>query len=128
MLPPIRGSQAPARDQIRRRPASGGFTLPEAAPRAASAAGSVQGSFGMLGLQEGWSPAERDAAARRRGAAVLRELAGLQLALLDGGIDSARLSRLAMLAEGEAGADPALREITDAISLRARIELARRGG
>jgi hypothetical protein len=31
------------------------------------------------------------------------------------------------LAEGEAGADPALRELMEGISLRARVELARLG-
>ncbi len=81
----------------------------------------------MFGLQDDWSPAEADAAAQRRAQAVLGELGALQLALLDGGVSVARLSRLALLAEGEAGADPALREIMQAISLRARVELTRHG-
>ena len=87
---------------------------------------SLRPQLGVLGLQDGWSPPERDAAAGRRGAALLRELEGLQLAMLSGGIPPAALSRLALLAEGEAGVDPGLREIIEAISLRARIELARR--
>jgi len=47
--------------------------------------------------------------------------------LLRGGTDTGRLHRLAMLGEGEAAADPDLREAVEAIALRARIELARRG-
>jgi len=81
--------------------------------------------FGLLGLQQSWTPAERDAAAQRRGQGLLRELRGLQLALLSGERDPASLARVALLSEGEAGADPALREIIAEISLRARVELAR---
>lgn len=129
MLTPIRSytavGRAKGRDEAARR-VGAGFALPEAerAPESA-AAGSVTGSLGLIGLQQGFSDAERDAAAQRRGHAVLEELEGLQLALLSGRIDAGRLSRLAQLAEGEAGADPALRDILRAISLRARIELAR---
>lgn len=125
MLTPIRGYTAVGRSGAARR-AGAGFALPEAerAPESA-AAGSVTGSLGLIGLQQGCSDAERDDAARRRGHAVMEELEGLQLALLAGRLDSGRLSRLAQLAEGESGADPALRDILRAISLRARIELAR---
>lgn len=127
MLPPIRGAQIASRTAPR-RVGPGGFALPEDGPPSLSGAERVQPQLGMLGLQEGWSPAERDAAAQRRGQAALRALEELQLAVLAGGIEPARLARLALLAEGEAGADPALREIIAAISLRARIELARHGG
>jgi len=125
MLTPIRGYMAAGRGTAARR-AGPGFALPEAerAPESA-AAGPVISHLGLIGLQQGWSEAERDDAAQRRGRALLEELEGVQLALLAGRIDPARLSRLAQLAEGEAGADPALREILRAISLRARIELAR---
>jgi hypothetical protein len=42
-------------------------------------------------------------------------------------VPEGRLRRLAALAEGEAGSDPELREILEALSLRARVqaELAR---
>jgi len=119
----IRGGRAP-------RGAAGGFRLPgatgggtgvEAAegPAAASA-------IGLLALQESAPAAERDARARRRGEAMLEELAALQRDLLAGRADAARLHRLAGLAAGEAAADPALRAAVDAIALRVRIELARR--
>ncbi len=126
MLPPIRAFHAQGRASQARRAGPGGFTLPEAAAQEAAATAAIPAFQGMLGLQEDWSPADSDAAAQRRGLAVLRELEALQLALLDGEIRPERLSRLALLAEGEAGADPALREIIEAISLRARVELLRR--
>jgi hypothetical protein len=124
MLPPIRAYQPQTRSSAARRP-SAGFALPESGTGAVHGTESATSSLGVMGLEQGWTPAERDAAAQRRGSALLRELAGLQLALLDGAIEPARLSRLALLAEGEAGADPMLREIMAEISLRARIELAR---
>ena len=125
MLTPIRAYGSIGRGAPARR-AGLGFALPEAerAPESA-AAGAVTGSLGLIGLQQGFSDAERDDAARRRGNAVLEELESLQLALLTGRVDPGRLARLAQLAEGESGADPALRDILAAISLRARIELAR---
>lgn len=125
MLPPIRGFQGPGRVASAHRTASSGFALPGEGPREAAALEAMAPPPGVLGLQEAWSAPERDAAAARRGAAVLRELEALQLNLLEGRLDSGRLSRLALLAEGELGADPALQEIIAAISLRARIELAR---
>lgn len=128
MMTPIRGYGAIGRGAPARRAgtAGTGFTLPEAerAPEAA-AAGSVSATLGLIGLQQDVTDGERDAAAGRRGRAVLEELEGLQLALLAGRIDPGRLARLAELVEGESGADPALRAILRGISLRARIELAR---
>ncbi len=125
MLPPIRGYLPSTRPGAARRTGVARFRLPAAASEAEAAAGVP--ATGMLALQEGWSPADADAAAQRRGQALLRELEGLQLALLGGAADPGRLSRLALLAEGEAGADPVLREILGEISLRARVELARNG-
>jgi hypothetical protein len=124
MLPPIRAYQPPLRNPAARRQGEG-FSLPETDSAAVTAAEPTATPLGVFGLEQGWTPAERDSAAERRGSAVLRELAALQLDLLAGGIEPARLSRLALLAEGEAGADPVLRDIIGAISLRARIELAR---
>lgn len=125
MLPPIRGHLPQSQPAAPRRAAPGRFQLPAAAAEAQPAA-SLQAT-GILALQAGWSPADADAAAQRRGQAILKELEGLQLTLLGGAADPARLSRLALLAEGEAGADPVLREILGEISLRAQVELARQG-
>jgi hypothetical protein len=125
MLPPIRGHLPPSQPGATRRAAGGRFQLPAAAPQAEALV--AVSSAGILALQQEWSPAEADAAARRRGHAILKELEGLQLGLLGGAVDANRLSRLALLAEGEAGADPVLREILGEITLRARVELARQG-
>jgi hypothetical protein len=125
MLTPIRGYTALGRGAAARR-AAPGFALPEAERgQEPTAAAAIQGSLGLIGLQQGLSDAGRDDAAQRRGHAALAELEALQLALLSGRIVSGGLSRLARLAEGESGADPALQDILRAISLRARIELAR---
>ncbi|WP_165585396.1 flagellar assembly protein FliX [Roseococcus sp. SYP-B2431] len=125
MLTPIRGYTAIGRGGAARRPGRG-FALPEAERgQEPAAAAPVASHPGLIGLQEGLSDTERDGAAQRRGKALLEELEGLQLALLTGRIDPGRLSRLAQLAGGESGADPALRDLLRAISLRARIELER---
>lgn len=126
MVAPIRSYAALGRSAQTRRSAGPGFALPEAeASQEARPMAGIQAGFGLIGLQQGWSEAERDEAAARRGAAVLEELARLQLSMLAGSIDMSAMSRLAHLAEGEPGADPVLQEIIEGISLRARIELAR---
>lgn len=116
------------------RPARGahgtGFTL--GAMAAAEGGAAAQGiaataAAGLLALQESAPAAERDARARRRGAAMLDELARLQADLLAGRAEPGRLEALAALAGGDAGADPALAAAVAAIALRVRIELARRG-
>ena len=88
-------------------------------------------ALGVLALQErgggGGSAAERDAAARRRAGSLLDELRALQSELLAGRAEPGRLARLAALEGGEEGADPALREVVQAVVLRARVEMARRG-
>jgi hypothetical protein len=127
MLPPIRTSQAPGAPARARRTGPTGFALPEAGPQEAAAASAATAAQAMFAFQDEWSPAEADAAAQRRAQAVLGELGALQLAMLGAGADPARLSRLALLAEGEVGADPVLREIMREISLRAKVELARHG-
>lgn len=124
------GAGAASRGAKGPRAGAGGFSL-GTAPDASAPAGAqgVAGpsAVGLLALQETAPAAERDARARRRGEAILRELAALQLDLLSGRIDPARLQALAGLAEGEAAADPVLAESVAAIALRARIELARLG-
>ncbi|WP_207539875.1 flagellar assembly protein FliX [Sabulicella rubraurantiaca] len=98
-----------------------GFHLPDAqaAPLAAT------GSAAPVAPAAKRSPEEEDDAARRRGHALLEEMEGLRRDLLRGGIDPSRLSRLSLLVGGEAGDDPGLREALEAISLRAKVEMAR---
>ncbi len=123
MIGPVGGPGAPGgAGRAQRR--GGAFSLPGAASAGSvAAAGGVGALFGM---QEALTPRERDDAAQRRGQALLEEMEALRRDLLRGGIPAARLSRLALLAEGEAGADPGLREVVEGLSLRARVELARR--
>jgi hypothetical protein len=114
----IAAGVSPARRAAR---SAGGFALPAetggAAP--ASAAASV-GTLFALQEQRPVQPAgER---ARRRAGAMLDELRQLQLELLRGAADPARLERLAALNVAGGAGDPVVAEI----ALRARVELARR--
>lgn len=125
MVEPIRGYGLNPRRAPR---GPGGFRLPGETPAAAPASPAAPaGGVTLAPIAQGLSPEERDAAARRRGQALLSELAGLQASMLRGGVPESALRRLAALAEGEAGDDPGLREILDGLSLRARVELARLG-
>jgi Class II flagellar assembly regulator len=99
----------------------------QAAARTAAAGAVAPLALGMLALQERSTDAERDAAARRRADSLLEELQALQAELLTGRAEPGRLARLAALEGGEEGADPALREVVQAVVLRARVEMARRG-
>jgi hypothetical protein len=84
----------------------------------------------MLALQEAEVEAARDRNARRHGKALLEALAELQRALLGGGggEEGPALQRLAALAAAPAdAANPALAGVLRALSLRAQVELARRG-
>ena len=99
----------------------------EASAPATTAAGIDAVGASLLILQAENATAERDAAARQRAESLLEELRRLQLGLLGGETDRDSLHRLAALRLGEEGADPALREVVEAIALRAAIELARRG-
>lgn len=112
-----------------RRGAGGGFSLGAAAMGAAGAAHGTAPAqaIGLLALQEAGPAAERDARARRRGEAMLQSLADLQLGLLGGTIDPARLRALAAADPAEDAADPGLAAAVAAIRLRARVELARLG-
>jgi hypothetical protein len=105
-----------------------GFRLHAADSQApATAAAGPVGGVTLLGVQEAGAAAERDARGRKRAAQMLDELTRLQAELLAGRADPAALERLASLATGEAPDDPVLAETLAAVSLRARIELARRG-
>jgi hypothetical protein len=109
---------------------AGGFSLPAGEPSGTgAAAAAVPASLGaMLALQEAGAEPARDRAARRHGQAMLKLLAALQRAMLQGGAeDEAELGRLAALsAEIPTASDPALRQAVAAIALRASVELARR--
>ncbi|MFN7306442.1 MAG: flagellar assembly protein FliX [Alphaproteobacteria bacterium] len=113
------------------RGASGGFRVGGGADEAreanASTGVSAASAIGLLQVQELAPAGERDARAFRRGEDMLRELKELQLELLEGRADPARLQQLARLTEGDKPADPGLAEAVEAIALRARLELARRG-
>ncbi len=115
------------------RPGKAGFSLGSAGGASGTAetqhsAAVAAPGLGLLALQYGQGDRQRDQAARRRADQLLEELDGLQREMLGGPPDPTRLARLAALAKGEAGADPALREVVEAIALRAAIEAARRGG
>ncbi|MCX8133183.1 MAG: flagellar assembly protein FliX [Roseococcus sp.] len=130
MVEAVRGYGLAGRAVARARSGAGGFRLPPAESSPAEAAGAVASiaAGALLGAGSLPSAAERDAAAQRRGAALLDALRELQRGLLADGAARATLGRIAALAEGESGADPALRELLAQIALRARVELLRRGG
>lgn len=83
---------------------------------------------GMLALQEIAADPVQDRSARRHGRALLAALARLQRHLLGGSDQAAALRDLTDLARTvPAATDPALAATLQAITLRARVELARRG-
>ncbi len=112
----------------RRAARTPGFGLPAGAtPESAGAAATAAAApVGLLALQEVGQVEHDPARAGRRADAMLDELRGLQLDLLSGSADPARLARLAALADGPMPADPALHAVLREVSLRARVELARR--
>ena len=116
------------------RPTGGtGFTVPDSgAGRGAAAAVSetVPAMLaGMLSLQELQHERVEDRQARRRGHDLLAALAALQRALLGDVDDPEVLPRLAgLVTDVPQALDPRLNEAVAGVVLRARIELARRGG
>ena len=113
--------------------AQGRFRLPSGAAvgaasesREAGAAEGVTIAASLIALQETMLAAERDREARARADRMLDELAVLQQAMLGGRLPVARLEHLAALADQPGlAADGRLAEIVGAVSLRARVELAR---
>ena len=101
-----------------------GFRLRARQAAVGTAAVPVSGGLWALGAT---LPSPRDVLARRRGRAMLSGLGELQRALLAGQPESGALQSLAGLVEGEDGEDPEMAEAMQALALRARIELARRG-
>jgi hypothetical protein len=109
------------------------FSLPLGHPAEAAEAGDVAttatAAFGsILTLQENGPETVDDRRARFRGQDLLRALAGLQRAMLAGPDHSGSLQQLsALVTDLPEATDPGLRGLVDAIALRARVELARRG-
>ena len=117
---------------VRAGPAGGGFGVPveqESPPTGPLApATAPAAAAGLIALQEAGDERVAEREARRRGRALLAELAGLQRDLLAGGADSGRLARLeTLLARLPVPADAGLREALEAVALRTRVELARYG-
>ncbi|MBV8400571.1 MAG: hypothetical protein JOZ17_17800 [Acetobacteraceae bacterium] len=93
------------------------------------ASASATGLEGMLALQEGERETVEDRAARGRGYDLLAALAKLQVGILAGQPEPELLQGLAVLASDlPVATAPALRDALGAIAVRARVELARRGG
>ncbi len=109
-----------------------GFAMPGAAlPASTVSSGqppqAAAALAGLLVLQEADTEAPRNRAARRRGQDILAALAALQRALLAGGGSDDVMARLAALtADLPPALDLGLDRILRAITLRARVELARR--
>jgi hypothetical protein len=128
---PIYPTRPGAASSGRPRRAGDTFALPGAAAESAAppelAATAETGA--LLALQDsGAPPPEPPAAqARRRAGQALEDLRGLQLDLLRGAEDLARLERLQRLAaEVPQDLEPGLAELVGQVRLRARLELARR--
>lgn len=128
------GRAAPTRSVARAaRPQTGAFSVPTKSSATGHTAAAIQTEevalAAMLTLQEFGGDAAADREASRRGEDMLSALAELQRALL-GGVDTVEtMQRLAELAAAmPRAADPRLAALISAISIRVRVELARRGG
>ena len=109
-----------------RLPGNGAAGAASEATRDAGAAEGVSIAASLIALQETMLAAERDREARARADRMLEELAELQRGILGGRLSAARLRELAALADQPGvAADGRLAEIVGAITLRARVELAR---
>lgn len=116
--------------------AAPGFALPagpaapaaqagQAAPATASAALASVGA--LLALQGEDGPLERRRRATRRADDLLGQLEDLRLATLSGTVSRAQAARLALTLRDrrEDVDDPELRQLLDAVELRAEVELAK---
>jgi Class II flagellar assembly regulator len=128
------GRATPTRSSARaKRPETGGFAVPAESSATGHAEAATQTEevalTSMLSLQEFGGDAAADHEASRRGEDMLSALAELQRALL-GGVDTVEtMQRLAELAAAvPRAANPQLAALVSAISIRVRVELARRGG
>ena len=117
--------------QTKRKSAGSSFALPlgQADPGLGAEEVTPADVGGLLLLQEHDLPEHRNRAARRRCDDMLRALSNVQLGMLAGSDDPELVPRLAALAGGlPQAADPTLAALARMISLRAKIEVARRGG
>lgn len=130
------GKPMPNAPASRTRRAQGGFALPDAAdagvddvseggaPEAAAPPASVP-SILLTGIEPPPQQPADDAAAARHGGAMLKAMADLQRAMLEGAGDEA-CRTLAKLAQSmPSAADPALQEVLQSMAVRAAVELAR---
>jgi Class II flagellar assembly regulator len=102
---------------------------PDAARTAAVATSVPVALESLLALQQVDEPTEQDRAARRHGQSLLGVLGRLQRLLLEDGDPAGALEQIRRLvAATPVAADPGLAAAVDMVVLRARIELARRGG
>ncbi|HEX4197084.1 MAG TPA: flagellar assembly protein FliX [Caulobacteraceae bacterium] len=115
-------------------PAAGGFSVAGAgdAPETAAAARAAPtigvGSLdALLALQEVGGPLERRRKAVRRAGVILDALDDLKIAVLDGGLEPATLSRLIEAVRQERGrtGEPGLDGVLEEIETRAAVELAK---
>jgi hypothetical protein len=129
---PLRPTKFSGVSAGRPRRGGGGFALPgDAVDAGAPPERAATAAIGaLLALQDDSAaslpepPASR---ARRRASQALEEMRGLQLDLLRGTADPARLERLERLAaEAPAGLEPELDGLVRQVRLRARLEIARR--
>ena len=112
-------------------PGAPGFAVPTGGATAGQAAStaSVHGTSAasMLSLQETGEETIQDREARRHGHDTLAALVELQRTLLSGGSSAAALQRLAELASSvPLATDRRLAAMVSAITVRVRVELARR--
>lgn len=112
--------------QGRFRVPADGLTGAASEAREAASAEGVTIAASLIALQETIAAGERDREARERAEGMLDELAALQHAMLGGRISPDRLAALAQLADQPGvAADPRLADVVAAVSLRAKVELAR---
>jgi hypothetical protein len=128
----IEGVGWPIRPRAVSRAASrSSFTMPpepaDTSQAAAVAETPAMSPASMLSLQEVGGETVEDREARRHGNDMLAALGELQRALLAGGTDAGALQRLVDLSTSVVRAtDPRLAALVSAITVRARVELARR--
>ena len=124
----LRPVAAPLAGAARAGVGRGGFSVSAGGTGGVTMAPGVAALDGLLLLQEVEDAPERDRRARKHGRAMLDALSRLQVGLLQDDAGEDVLANLSALAEHcPEAADPGLRDVLGAVSLRARLELARRG-
>ena len=114
------------------RSASGGFFVPDDAPKvatnAAAPVASATGIDALLALQAVEDPLFAKKKAVRRGNQLLDTLDSIKADLLVGHVDEGRLNQLlTLLSQARERKMPGLDAVLDDIELRARVELAKFG-